>query len=108
MAEISLNAGDIYFIKLKNGKRFLGEFLHGVQKTGMAPMLFFAAFDLDNGELRSLYISEGNLLPDLIVPVERKLLDKAKKVRGIYLSALVSIVEACEKEAANDGCDDNN
>ena len=105
MAEISLNAGDIYFIKLKNGKRFLGEFLHGVQKTGMAPMLFFAAFDLDIGELRSLYISEGNLLPDLIVPVERKLLDKAKKVRG--LSALGSIGDTCEKEQPSTAADEN-
>ena len=107
MAEISLNAGDIYFIKLKNEKRFLGEFLHGVQKTGMAPMLFFAAFDLDNGELRSLYISEGNLLPDLIVPVERKLLDKAKKVRGMYLSALGSIGDTCENEQPCTAADEN-
>lgn len=107
MAKFELNAGDACYIKMKNGKRFLGEFLGGVYKTGGAPKVFFAALDLTKGEFRQIDISDGNVLLEQLVPVDQKLWDKAKKVRGMYLSALGSIGDTCEKEQPKTAADED-
>lgn len=108
MSKNEFNAGDICFVSFRNGMRWLGKFKIAYTNSDGDVCVIFEALDLRNGTFGTRELFEDSVNWELIEHAEPKMLDKAMKVREMYLSALGAIGNECEKNAAIDGCDSNN